>query len=65
MYRLTLWNTQDEDKWPAEVYTYLGDRLAIWQLWYWFTNNLRRTHVEVYNLDGVKQKPEKGLQGLS
>ena len=65
MYRLKLWNTQDEDKWSAEVYEYLGDRLAIWHLWHWLTNNLGRKHVAVYNLDGVKQKPENGLKGLA
>ncbi len=64
-FRLVFHDTQDDNKYAAnKVHEYLGDREAIWQLWYMLTKTLKMKHVEVFSLDGTKQEPEKGYPGL-
>lgn len=46
-------------------YEYLGDRDAIWHLWFMLARTLDKKHVEVFALDGSKQSPEFGLSGMS
>ena len=65
-FRLVIYRTKEENKYYADDrHEYLGDRDAIWYLWYAFTKELGYKHVEVYSLDGTKQHPEKGISGLT
>ena len=43
---------------------FLGDRDAIWFLWYTFTKAGGKRHVEVFNIAGDKQRPEEGINGM-
>jgi hypothetical protein len=59
------YKTKSENKFDAnEKHEYLGDRESIWNLWYRLTKILNEKYVEVYSLDGRRQTPELGLQGL-
>lgn len=65
-FRLVVYKTQDGNKYAAnERHEYLGDREAIWHLWFTFAKTLQFPHVEVYSLDGRKLDPEKGLNAMS
>lgn len=65
-FRLTWYDTDDELKYSTEArYEYLGDRDAIFTLWFLLTNTLKKKHVEVFSLNGVKQHPELGFAGLT
>lgn len=64
-FRLVCWDTTSEHEYDAKYrYEYLGDALSIWSLWFMMTKQLQKQHVKVYSLDGIKQEPEKGMQGL-
>jgi hypothetical protein len=61
-FRLVLHDTQSDNKYDATSrHEYLGDRDATWHLWYTLAKVLGKKHVEVFNLDGTKLDPEKGL----
>lgn len=65
-FRLVVYLTHQDNKYEAEErYEYLGDRDAIWHLWFTFAKTLQFPHVEVYSLDGRKMEPEKGLCHMS
>ena len=64
-FRLVCWDTTSDNKYDAEKrYEYLGNALSIWNLWFMLVRQLQKQHVEVYNLNGLRQEPEKGLTGL-
>ena len=65
-FRLVFHNTNEENKYAADArHEYLGDRDAIWHLWYVLVRQIGKKHVEVFSLDGTKQRPEIGLHGMS
>ena len=65
-FRLVCYDTEDEIKYCADKrYEYLGNKEDIWQLWFMLTSQLNKFHVEIYSLDGLRQEPEKGINGLS
>lgn len=64
-FRLVLYKTKEENKYEAEErFEYLGNRESIWYLWYAYIKEMGYPHVEVYSLNGIKQKPEDGISGL-
>jgi hypothetical protein len=66
-FRLTWHDTRHDNKYEADTeyrYEYLGGREAIWRLWYEL-DRLGNKHLAVYSLDGTKQRPERGLGGLT
>jgi hypothetical protein len=65
MFRLVWYETNTNFKYDAECrHEYMGDRLSIWRLWYTLKREQGQKHIEVYNLEGTKQTPEHGLEGL-
>lgn len=65
LFRLVLRDTEDDDKYLAiDRYEFLGNRDSIWFLWFNLTKILKKKHVEVFNLEGLKVEPEKGSAGL-
>lgn len=65
-FRLVVYETSESNKFMAEErHEYLGDRNAIWKLWFMLVKQLNKRHVEVYSLDGTRQKPENGLAGMT
>ncbi len=66
MFRLVVYHTHEANKYAAEErFEYFGSADAIWRLWYTYARELKLPHVEVYSLDGAKQFPEKGINGLT
>lgn len=68
LFRLLLYNTEEDDKYLADTedrYEFLGNLRSIWFLWHTFKVQQKKKHVEVFNLDGVKQQPEKGYAGMA
>lgn len=64
-FRLVLYRTREDNKYQAEdKYEYLGNRDEIWYLWYVFAKEMKYPHVEVFALNGIKQKPEEGYNGV-
>jgi hypothetical protein len=64
-FRLTFYKTLSDNKFDSDNrFEYLGDAESIWNLWFLLTKTLNYKHVEVFSLDGVKQKPENGGPGL-
>lgn len=64
LFRLVLYDTDNENKFEAVGrYEYLGNRESIFNLWF-YLQMLEKKHVEIYNMNGVLQNPEKGLCGL-
>jgi hypothetical protein len=67
-FRLVVYNTTDDNKYKADTdgrHEFLGNREAIWFLWFTLTEKLGKKHVEVFSLDGTPQKPELGFHGMS
>ena len=65
-FRLVIHDTKDENKYTADRrHEFLGDRDAIWFLWFTFAKTMGKRHVEVFNLAGDKQRPEDGINGMS
>lgn len=61
-FRLLWHETTSNDKHDAKRrYEYLGDKASIWKLWFILTRIQLEKHVEIYSLDGIKQKPELGV----
>lgn len=64
-FRLVFHDTPEDNKYAANNrHEYLGDREAIWHLWFMLTKTLNKKHAEVFSLDGRKLEPEKGLNGM-
>lgn len=64
-FRLVFHDTNEENKYAAnDRHEYLGDREAIWHLWFLLTRTLGKKHIEIFSLDGTKQQPEVGLHGM-
>lgn len=64
-FRLLWHKTGSDDKYMAEHrFEYLGGRESIWNLWCFLCNQGQK-HVEIYNLDGLKQQPHLGIGGLA
>jgi len=65
-FRLVIHDTDAFNRFDAtRRYEYLGDREAIWFLWYTFTKIEGKRHVDVFDLAGQKQRPEEGIAGLT
>lgn len=68
MFRVLFYDTQDDHKYQASnenIHEYLCNRQDALSLWYLLTRILNKKHVEIYDLAGMRQQPEKGLGGLS
>lgn len=68
LFRLALYDTKEDDKYLADTedrYEFLGDLRSIWFLWHTFKVQQKKKHVEVFSLDGTKQQPEKGHDGMA
>ena len=66
LFRVVWYKTKDSNKFHADDrHEYLTDREGAFTLWYYLNKELGYPHVEVYSLDGVKQEPTKGINGLS
>ncbi len=66
-FRLVMHDTDDENKYDAESdkrCEYLGKKEDIWSLWYLLTQVLKKKHVEVFHINGIKQHPEFGMSGM-
>lgn len=64
-FRLVFYDTDEPNKYEADArFEYFGDINAIWKLWFTLTKHLNEKHVEVFNLEGQKCAPEKGLAGM-
>lgn len=64
-FRLVLYDTADENKYATESrHEFFGDLDAIWHLWFILTRTLGKKHVEVFSLDGTKQRPDLGSTGM-
>ena len=64
-FRLVVYVTDEENKHLAnEVHEYLGDRDAIFFLWWTFAKVQKKRYVEVFNLAGHRLNPENGLAAL-
>jgi hypothetical protein len=64
-FRLVVYDTWSDNKFDAERrYEILGDRNAIWFMWFNLTHDLKYKHVEVFHINGVQQHPEKGIAGM-
>ena len=64
-FRLVLYKTKEDNKYSAkDMYEYLSNRDEIYYLWYVFSKEMKYPHVEVYALNGIKQEPEDGINGL-
>jgi hypothetical protein len=63
-FRLVIRDTNSDNKYDADsCYEFLGDKESIMFLWIQF-KKMGKNHVEVFSLDGTKQEPEKGVNGL-
>lgn len=64
-FRLVIYDTTEDNKYAAERrHEFLGDKDAIWFLWYTFSKIEGKKHIEVFNLAGDKQHPENGSNGM-
>jgi hypothetical protein len=65
MYRIHFSRSVNPDKFydtsinPKEVYTH--DKETAWELWWLLVTEANLLHVNVYNKNGTKLSPEKGL----
>lgn len=64
-FRLVIYDTKSDNKFDAERrYEILGDRNAIWFMWFTLTREQKYKHVEVFHINGAKLQPEKGIAGM-
>jgi len=68
-FRLVIYDTQSDNKFDAvRRYEILGDRDAIWFIWFTLTQGLMGTkkqkHVEVFHINGTRLHPEKGIANM-
>jgi hypothetical protein len=65
LFRLVWYDTDRDTKYAADHrHELLGDRDAIFAVWYVLVEKQGCKHVEVYSLDGRLMSAEKGLGGL-
>lgn len=65
LFRLIVYLTDADNKYEAiDRLEYFGNGRSIWQLWSDQARILGRRHVEVFNLAGERQDPEKGVDVL-
>lgn len=63
-FRLVIHDTDSENKYDSDsAYELFGDREAIMFLWIQF-QKMGKKHVEIFSLDGTRQYPEEGINGL-
>ena len=66
LFRVEFYDTKSDNKYDGDLHEYLCDnRNAAWHLWYNLKLYANAKHVDVYNLHGIKQEPEKGVNYLS
>lgn len=65
-YRLVHYDTQEDDKHAADdVHEYwCTEESDAWHLWWTLVRVAGQRHVEVYNMLGQRQNPEKGVHAL-
>ena len=66
-FRLTFYKTYSQEKFhaqPSDRMEFFGDRNSIWSLWYLLHKEQGYPHVFVHNLQGDKQHPEDGINGM-
>lgn len=67
-FRLVFHDTIQPNKYAADsqdTYELIGDKLAVFVIYHYLVNVLKKKHVCIYNVIGQLQKPELGIQGLS
>ena len=65
LFRVVFYDTREYNKYESQDrHEYLCDLEAAWRLWFALTEQGYR-HVEIFNMLGMKQEPEKGLHGLT
>ena len=70
LFRLVWIRTQETDRYTDMSmgkinFEYLGCRESIYALWSELKFKMNWPHVDIYNMDGIKQQPEKGINGLN
>ena len=66
LFRLVWYDTKYENKYEADkIHQFMGDFDSIFRLWFVLTAERSCKHVEVYNLNGVRQHPERGSSGMT
>lgn len=67
LFQLKYYNTDSDNKYKSDYeqrFSYLADKQSIFQLYFILKYELKKKHVEVYSMNGIKQKPEDGYDGL-
>lgn len=67
LFRVVWFDTQDDNKWSTDtehIFECIADRNSAWKLWFTLSKKLEAKHVAVFNMDGVKCEPEKGLSEM-
>lgn len=66
MFQLVFRPTKSENKFDTnEAHFLMGDRESVFRMWWELHKVAGWPHVEIQDMDGNKQQPEKGLSGLS
>ena len=66
-FRIVWYNTDSDDKFDYSEdnkFEFFGNAKAMLRLWFILTKKMNAKHVEVYNLEGDKCEPEKGIHGM-
>lgn len=66
IFQLICYMTHAEDKYEAgtECRIFLiGDRRSIWNTWFLLKESGQK-HLEILDMAGIRQAPEKGINGL-
>ena len=62
-FRLVWYDSNTDSKYDAAArFEYLGSCDAIWHLWFLLSKTLGKRHVEVFNLAGERQQPQRGVR---
>lgn len=66
MFQLVFRPTREADKFCADdAHFIMGDRDSIHRIWWELHKVAGWPHVEVFNMAGEKQEPEKGFSGYT
>ena len=66
LFQLICYMTQSDDKYEADSQYrifLIGDRHSIWNTWFLLKRSGQK-HLEILDMAGIKQEPEKGINGL-
>lgn len=64
-FRLVIYRTREANKYLAhEIHEFLGSREAIQRLWHELHQVIGWPHVEVYDISGMRQQPQNGVDAM-